>query len=203
MPRINLLPWREADRKRKRQEFLVGVVGALVIAFLLGMLVKFQMQSSVEHQNERNQTIKDQITAVDKQITEILGLEQQKQRLVARMDVIEQLQRSRPVVVHLFDQLVRTIPDGVYFTAIKQTETKVQINGIAQSSTRVSALMRNIESSEWMTDPALEKIETKGSDDSGAEFVMTATQTGLPGNEPISSTRKNAAQRGKRAGAGK
>jgi type IV pilus assembly protein PilN len=201
MPRINLLPWREAERKRKRQEFLVGVVGAVVIALLIGLMAKFQYQSSIDQQNERNQLVKDEIAAVDKQITKILGLEAQKQRLLARMDVIEQLQRSRPGVVHLFDQMVRTIPDGVYFTSIKQTGGRVQINGVAQSSTRVSALMRNIEASEWLADPALEKVETKGSSDAGAEFVLYANQSGQVVPEPASSTRKGA-QRAKKAGAG-
>jgi len=200
MPRINLLPWRDVDRKRKRQEFLVGVVGAAVIALLLGLLAKFQLQASIDHQNERNETIKAEIEKVNKDITTILGLEAQRDRLLARMDVIEQLQRSRPGVVHLFDQMVRTIPDGVYYTGIKQTGGKVQITGIAQSSTRVSALMRNIEASEWMADPALEKVETKGSSDAGAEFTLYATQTGLAAEEPATTTRKGAA-RGKRAGA--
>lgn len=176
MPRINLLPWREAERKRKRQEFAVGMLGAIGVALVLGLLAKFQIQGQISAQNDRNQLIKNHIAQVDKQIVEIQGLEQQKQRLLARMDVIEQLQRSRPGIVHLFDQLVRTIPDGVYFTSIKQTGTKVQITGIAQSSTRVSALMRNIESSEWMADPALEKVETKGTTDAGSEFTLYATQ---------------------------
>jgi type IV pilus assembly protein PilN len=202
MPRINLLPWREADRKRKRQEFYFGLIGAVVVAVLLGLLANFQLQTAIDHQNERNQLIKTQITEVDKQITEILGLEQQKQRLLARMDVIEQLQRSRPGVVHLFDQLVKTLPDGVYFTSIKQTGGKVQLNGVAQSSTRVSALMRNIESSEWMADPSLEKVETKGTGvDSGAEFVLYANQTKQTSDEPAP-TRKGAGPRGKRAGVG-
>ena len=198
MPRINLLPWREAERKRKRQEFTVGVIGATVIALLLGLLAKFQLQSSIDHQNERNQLIKEEIAAVDKQITKILGLEAQKQRLLARMEVIEQLQRSRPGVVHLFDQLVRTIPDGVYFTSIKQTGGRVQINGVAQSSTRVSALMRNLEQSEWMADPALDKVESKSTVDAGSEFVLYANQTGQVEEEPAS-TRKGAQR--KRAGA--
>lgn len=195
MPRINLLPWREADRKRKRQEFTVGVVGAIVIALLLGVLAKFQMQASINHQNERNQLVKDQILEVDKQITEIIGLEQQRDRLRARIDVIEQLQRSRPGVVHLFDQLVRNIPDGVYFTAIKQTGGKVQIDGIAQSSTRVSALMRNIESSEWLADPSLEKVETKGAGDAGADFTLHAIQSGIADSPEITTSKKRPAQR--------
>jgi type IV pilus assembly protein PilN len=199
MPRINLLPWREADRKRKRQEFLVGIAGAIVIALMLGLLAQFQMQSAIDHQNERNLLIKEQIAEVDKQITEIIGLEQQKQRLLARMEVIDQLQRSRPGIVHLFDQLVRTVPDGVYFTAIKQGGTRVQISGVAQSSTRVSALMRNIESSEWMADPSLEKVETKGSSDNGAEFVLYANQVGLPAVNKTPQS-KTAPQRGKKAG---
>jgi type IV pilus assembly protein PilN len=202
MPRINLLPWRDADRKRKRQEFLVGIGGAAVIALLLGLLVNFQLQASIDHQNERNQLIKDQTSEVDKQIVEIQNLEQQKQRLLARMEVIEQLQRSRPGVVHLFDQLVRTIPDGVYFTSIKQTGGKVQLNGVAQSQTRVSALMRNIEASEWLADPALEKVETKGTTDGGADFVLYANQTGVGAEGEVVAPRKGAGQRGKRAGVG-
>jgi type IV pilus assembly protein PilN len=201
MPRINLLPWREADRKQKRQEFMVGIVGAIVIALLLGLLAKFQIDASIDHQNERNHLISEQILEVNKQITEIVGLEAQKQRLLARMEVIEQLQRSRPGVVHLFDQLVRTIPDGVYFTGIKQTGPKVQLTGVAQSQTRVSALMRNIEASEWLSDPSLEKVETKGtSGDSGAEFVLYANQTGATPEGQIASPRKSTGQRGKKAG---
>ena len=200
MPRINLLPWRDADRKRKRQEFLVGIGGAVLVALLLGLMVKFQLQASIDQQNARNRYIEEQTSELDKQIVEIQGLEQQKQRLLARMEVIEQLQRSRPGVVHLFDQLVRTIPDGVYFTSIKQTGGKVQLMGVAQSQTRVSALMRNIEASEWLADPALEKVETKGANDSGAEFVLYANQTGVGTESEIVAPRKGANQRPKRAG---
>jgi type IV pilus assembly protein PilN len=202
MPRINLLPWRDVDRKRKRQEFTAGIGGALVVALLLGLLAKFQLQASIDQQNSRNQLITAEIAEVDKQITEILGLEAQKQRLLARMEVIEQLQRSRPGVVHLFDQLVRTIPDGVYFTAIKQTGGKVQLNGVAQSQTRVSALMRNLEASEWLADPSLEKVETKGLGDSGAEFILYANQTGEGVDGTIGAPRRGAGQRGKKAGVG-
>jgi type IV pilus assembly protein PilN len=200
MPRINLLPWREADRKRKRQEFLVGIGGAAMIALLLAILVKFQLQASIDFQLSRNQLIEDQTSEVDKQIVEIQGLEQQKQRLLARMEVIEQLQRSRPGVVHLFDQLVKTIPDGVYFTSIKQTGGKVQLNGVAQSQTRVSALMRNLESSEWLADPALERVETKGNNESGAEFVLYASQTGVGSEGQVVTPRKGAKPAAKRAG---
>ena len=101
--------------------------------------------AAIDDQNERNQYLKDEIAELDKQIAEIHELEQQKQRLLARMQVIEQLERSRPEIVHVFDQLVRTMPDGVYLTSLKQTDRKIQLKGLAQSSTRVASYMRNID----------------------------------------------------------
>ncbi len=129
MPRINLIPWREAERKRKRQEFGVGALGALVAAGAIAFLVNLQMGAAIDNQKERNQYLNDEIAKLDKQITEILALEQQKQRLRARIQVIEQLERSRPEIVHVFDQLVRTIPDGVNLVALKQTDRKLQLQG--------------------------------------------------------------------------
>ena len=176
MPRINLIPWREAERKRKRQEFGVGVLGAVVIAGLIAFLVSLQMGAAIDNQNERNQYLTDEIAKLDKQITEILALEQQKQRLRARIQVIEQLERSRPEIVHVFDQLVRTIPDGVNLVSLKQTDRKLQLKGLAQSSTRVASYMRNIDASEWLTDPSLDILETKGAGDGGSDFTLNATQ---------------------------
>jgi type IV pilus assembly protein PilN len=176
MPRINLIPWREAERKRKRQEFGVGALGALIVAGLLAFLVSLQMGAAIDSQNERNQYLKEEIAKLDKQITEILALEQQKQRLRARIQVIEQLERSRPEIVHVFDQLVRTIPDGVNLTALKQTDRKLQMKGLAQSSTRVASYMRNIDASEWLTEPSLDILETKGAGDGGSEFTLNAMQ---------------------------
>ncbi|HEU4655099.1 MAG TPA: PilN domain-containing protein [Steroidobacteraceae bacterium] len=176
MPRINLLPWREAERKRKRQEFGVGAVGALILAGVLALAVNWQMSAAIDAQNDRNQYLKNQIAELDKQITEILALEEQKERLKARIQVIEQLERSRPEIVHVMDQLVRTIPDGVYLTSVKQTDRKLQLKGVAQSSTRVAAYMRNIDSSEWLADPSLDILETKGSTDAGSEFTLNAVQ---------------------------
>jgi type IV pilus assembly protein PilN len=179
MPRINLIPWREAERKRKRQEFGVGAVAAVLMSGVLAFAVNLQMQGAISYQNGRNQYLKDEIAKLDKQIAEIQQLDQQKQRLLARMQVIEQLERSRPEVVHLFDQLVRTLPDGVYLTAVKQNDRKVQLRGIAQSSTRVSSYMRNIDASEWLADPSLDILENKGSSDAGSEFTLNAQQENL------------------------
>ncbi|HWK75285.1 MAG TPA: PilN domain-containing protein [Povalibacter sp.] len=176
MPRINLIPWREAERKQRRQEFAVGAVAALMLAGLIALGVNWQMQSAVDYQNERNQYLKDEISKLDKQIAEIQELETQKQRLVARMQVIEQLERSRAEIVHLFDQLVRTLPDGIYLTSVKQNDRRIQLKGVAQSSTRVSNYMRNIDASEWLAEPALDILETKGSGDAGSEFTLNAVQ---------------------------
>jgi type IV pilus assembly protein PilN len=176
MPRINLIPWRETERKRKRQEFGVGALGALVAAAAIAFLVNLQMGAAISNQKERNQYLNEEIAKLDKQITEILALEQQKQRLRARIQVIEQLERSRPEIVHVFDQLVRTIPDGVNLVELKQTDRKLQLRGLAQSSTRVASYMRNLDASEWLKDPSLDILETKGASEGGSDFTLNAVQ---------------------------
>jgi type IV pilus assembly protein PilN len=176
MPRINLIPWRDAERKRKRQEFGFGVLGAFIAAALITFLVNLQMDAAIGNQNEKNQYLHEEIAKLDKQITEILALEEEKRRLKARIDVIEKLELSRPEIVHLFDQLVRTIPDGVSLTALKQSDRKLTLRGLAQSSTRVASYMRNIDASEWLKDPGLDILETKGATDGSSEFTLNAIQ---------------------------
>jgi len=198
MPRINLLPWRDLERKRKRQEFMFAIVGAVVVAGLVALLVRIQYGAAIDHQNERNQYLDGQIQVLNNQIAEILDLEKQKQRLKERIEVIQKLQSSRPEAVHLFDQLVRLLPDGVYLTGVKQTDKRIQIKGVAESSTRVSAFMRNIDGSEWLKDPSLEIIETKGSADAGANFTLYANQVSSASEanktvKPKPATKKTAA----------
>ena len=177
MPRVNLLPWREADRKRRRQEFLFSIVAAVGSAALVTLAGRGLMSSAISHQEARNQALQTQIEALEKQIEEINGLEKQKQALIARMEIIETLQRSRPEIVHVFDELVRVLPEGVYLTYLKQSGPRIEMRGIAQSSTRVSTFMRNIDSSEWLADPSLQVVETKSRDaGSGAQFTLFATQ---------------------------
>jgi type IV pilus assembly protein PilN len=177
MPRINLLPWREAERKRRRQEFLLSIGAAIATAALVTLVGRWQMSAAIDHQVGRNQILSDEIAELDQQITEIEGLEKQKSRLLARMEIIETLQRSRPEIVHIFDELVRVLPEGVYLTYLKQSGNSFEIRGVAQSSTRVSALMRNIDSSEWLADPALRIVESKDRDGGkGADFTLFATQ---------------------------
>jgi type IV pilus assembly protein PilN len=177
MPRINLLPWREAERKRKRQEFVLSMVAAVATAALVTLLGYWQLTAAITHQQARNDLLTREIAALDKQIEEINGLDAQKRRLLARMEIIETLQRSRPEIVHVFDEIVRVLPEGVYLTYLKQTGTKFEVRGVAQSSTRVSSFMRNIDSSEWLADPTLQIVETKSKDASrGAEFTLFASQ---------------------------
>ena len=187
MPRINLLPWRDAQRKQKRQEFILSIGAALATAALVTLIGRWQMSASIEHQQQRNQILSDAIAQLDKQIQEILGLENQKRKLLARMEIIETLQRSRPEIVHIFDEIVRTLPDGVYLTFLKQSGTRIELRGVAQSSTRVSAFMRNIDNSQWLADPSLQVVETKGRDTGrGAEFTLFASQRSQvpPADEP-------------------
>ena len=178
MPSINLLPWRETERKRKRQEFFLSLGAALATAALVCLVGNWQMSSAIEHQAQRNQLLTDEIALLDKQIEEINGLDAQKQRLLARMDIIETLQRSRPEIVHIFDDVVRVLPEGVYLTYLKQTGKRFELRGIAQSSTRVSTFMRNIEASEWLADPSLQIVQTRGADKAGggSEFTLFANQ---------------------------
>jgi type IV pilus assembly protein PilN len=195
MPRINLLPWRVAERKRKRQEFILSIGAALATAALVVLLGRWQMSAAIEHQKDRNRIIGEEIAELDKQIQEILGLENQKRRLLARMEIIETLQRSRPEIVHVFDEMVRVLPEGVYLTYLKQSGTRFEIRGVAQSSTRVSAFMRNIDASEWLADPALRVVETKGRDGGrGAEFTLFANQRNRVPPEEVASAETVAAK---------
>ena len=193
MPSINLLPWRQQERARRQIEFGFAAIGAVVAAAAAMLLTSWGYNWAIDRQKERNALLNKEIAELDKQITEILGLEAQKQRLVARMEIITRLQRSRPEVVHVFDQLARTLPDGVYLTSVKQNDKRLELKGIAQSSTRVSTLMRNIEASPWLTNPELQVVETLKSGGAGSEFTLFATQKTVepaedehrPGRKPV------------------
>ena len=177
MPNINLLPWREAERKQRQRDFGVAMAGAIVAAIAVVMLTMFTYSQMISNQNARNARLTAEIVELEKSIAEIDGLELQKERLLARMEIIEQLQKSRPEIVHLFDEIVRQLPEGVYLTGLKQTGARVEIRGVAQSSTRVSALMRQMDASDWLADPEVERVETKQSGASRqSEFVVYLKQ---------------------------
>jgi type IV pilus assembly protein PilN len=175
MPRINLLPWREEQRRERKLAFLVALGGGTIAAVLVGCALYLLMGSMVDAQNRRNDMLRAEIKLLDKQIEEINDLENAKQKFIARMEIIEKLQRSRPQIVHVFDEIVRTLPDGVYLTGVKQTDKKLKFEGVAQSSTRVSAFMRNLDGSEWLKNPELEVVET-GKAASGSSFTLYADE---------------------------
>ena len=177
MPRINLLPWREEERKKRQRDFGVALAGGIVAAIVAVLGTMFVYSSMISNQEARNERLTDEIAQLEKSIQEIDGLERQKERMLARMEIIEQLQKSRPEIVHLFDEMARQLPEGVYLTGMKQTGAEVEVRGVAQSSTRVSALMRQVDSSEWMTDPEVERVETTSSGASRqAVFVVNLKQ---------------------------
>src|SRR6202021_919471 len=180
MPRINLLPWREQERKIRRREFTVAACGAIVAAAVFVGGGKLVYSSWTDSQTEKNNLLKKEIVKLDSQIADIQDLETRKQRLVARMEIIEKLQRKRPEIVHLFDEMVKTVPDGIYLTAIKQSGNKLEIHGIAQSSTGGSTFRRNIDRSVWMDNPVLQVVESaKDSPTGGSNFTLTSDVVGV------------------------
>ena len=178
MPRINLLPWRDQQRRERKLAFFVALISAAALAGVAAFIAYLLLGSMIDAQEHRNDRLRAQIKVLDKQIEEINDLEAQKQKFISRMQIIEKLQRSRPEVVHLFDELVKEMPDGTYLTSVKQSGTKLKLDGVAQSSTRVSALMRSISASQWLKDPELEVVQTK-SDTAGSSFVLDAQQITL------------------------
>ncbi len=162
MARINLLPWRENLRKKKQRDFGVAALTSVLIVGLGCAGVYFYIDSQIEFQNKRNAYLKQEIAAMDRKIKEIKELEKTKARLIARMNVIQELQGSRPQVVHLFDEVVNTIPEGAHLTQFKQKGNKLTLTGLAQSNARISSYMRNIDHSGWVDKPVLQVISNKG-----------------------------------------
>ena len=176
MAKVNLLPWRAARRKVRQQEFYYLLGGAAIVALVLGLMVNFYYSTQVDGQTKRNAYLTDQINQLDSKIAEIKALDEEKDKLLRRKDVIEQLQANRSQMVHLFDELVRTIPDGVRLTSVKQDGNKLTLVGQSQSNARVSAYMRNIETSGWMTNPDLSVIRAEGNDKT-LPYVFTLSLT--------------------------
>ncbi len=169
MPHINLLPWREELRKRRQQEF--SILAGVAVALMLGVvaIVHVQFNGMLDYQQQRNAFLEQHIAKLNKKIKEIKNLDGEKSRLLARMEIIQELQASRPEVVHLFDEMVATLPDGTYYTKLSQKANKLSLDGVAQSNARVSSLMRTLEGSDWLKNPELVEItaNTKNSGGSG------------------------------------
>jgi type IV pilus assembly protein PilN len=178
MTRINLLPWREEARKERQKQFVVTTLLSLVVTAGVVGLIHIQIDAMISHQNARNDFLKTEIKALDKKIAEIQDLEKTRNKLIERMKVIQQLQQSRPTIVHVFDELVRTVPDGVYLQSLKQNNNVLDITGEADSNARVSAYMRNLDASEWLKSPGLDVIQVRDKKvDRVSSFELKVKQT--------------------------
>lgn len=175
MAKINLLPWRAERRKQREREFQTMLGGALIMGLLAVGVAIFHWDGLKEDQNNRNQLLEREITALDAKIKEIEALQATREQLLQRKQIIEQLQSSRTQMVHMFDELVRTLPDGVRLTSLKQSAESLEIEGMAQSNARVSAYMRNIEKAGWIRKPDLKIVEATTPDKSARyRFSLTA-----------------------------
>ncbi|HAB92737.1 MAG: PilN domain-containing protein [Thiopseudomonas sp.] len=179
MARINLLPWREQLREERKQRFLVTLVGVLIVAGGIVFLADQYLNATITQQNARNDFIRNEISALDSRIKEISELKTRRQQLVERMKIIQDLQGNRPIAARVFDQLVRTLPDGVYFADVKMTGKSISIEGAAESNNLVSSLMRNQDSSDWLTAPNLTEVKAVSADklDQANTFKLTVQQT--------------------------
>lgn len=196
MPRINLLPWRAAERKQRQKNFAIASLVAIVLGGLIMWLVNTGIQGRIDYQNARNQRLQQEIATLDEQIKEIRNLRVRKERLLARMAAIDDLQKARPEVVFLFDQLVKITPEGVFLSEFTQNGRSLLFKGVAESSTRVSTLMRNIAASPTLADPRLQVVQSgqaqrgaAASSGRRAEFTLAARQVGPSddedGEEPL------------------
>jgi type IV pilus assembly protein PilN len=164
MAKINLLPWRDELRKQREREFYIMLAGAAVAAVLVVFLWWTWMGMRLDNQDARNKYMKDQIHLLDGKLAEIKELEKTKSKLLARKQIIEQLQASRSQMVHLFDELVKTIPDGVRLDSLKQNGNTLTLAGVSQSNASVATYMRNLNDSDWLTQSGLVKTEAKKND---------------------------------------
>lgn len=190
MTRINLLPWRQMARKEKQREFLSIGVGAIILMGAILLYVHLHMASRISDQNIRNEFMDSEIQRVDNQIKEIKGLETERDRLLARMKVIQQLQASRSRIVHIIDELEKRLPESVYLTVTKQVGGELLLQGVAPSNASVSNFMRNLEASDWFESPRLEVIQAVEQVDEktkavlrGSQFTLHVKQTGIEADD--------------------
>ncbi len=197
--RVNLLPHREERRKRARQHFFVLAGGTAVVGVLIVLAMHGFYAAKIEIQADRNKYLKSEVAKLDKEIAEINKLKDEIQALLARKQVIETLQADRAQTVHLLDQLVRQVPEGVYLRSIVQRGLRVKLLGYAQSNARVSTLMRNIDASPWLELPELVEVKASIVDkrrvsdfDLNLSLKRTATDAKDAGKPPA----KDAAKKG-------
>ena len=187
MAKINLLPWREAYRKEKKEQFLAIIGGVVVLSGLIAYLWVVSVQSSIENQEARNQLLESEIAILDKQVKEIADLKKVRDDLLARIKIIQDLQGTRPLIVRYFDDFARSIPDGVFINMVARAGNVVSIEGIAESYNRVATFMRNLESSDWFSGPNLTSVVAVPAEGEQAQSFKMTVNTSSP-NEANSVT---------------
>lgn len=174
MATINLLPWRDKYREEKKKEFIAIMIGVAVVAGLIAFVWISHANGKVDHQRQRNQLLETEISQLDKKVKEIEELQTRRAELLELMKLIRDLEGTRSVIVHQFDELVRALPDGVFLTELSRTGDTVSIQGIAESNNRVSSFMRNLNASAWYDDPNLSSVEVAPEEGGQANaFEMT------------------------------
>ncbi len=185
MAKINLLPWRADLRKQRQRDFAIAAGVAVLITGLLLVAIHMQVNGLIENQHSRNSFLEEEIRIVEGKIKQIEELAKQREQIVARMRVIERLQRNRPEAVHLFDEIANSVPDGLYLTSLTQSGRALTIEGMAESNARVSAFMRNLEASPWLKEPVLDVISAAGAGDARERsFTLRLMQTSPDEEEP-------------------
>jgi type IV pilus assembly protein PilN len=159
MARINLLPWREWERERRKKEFFVNLAGVVLLGAVLVFVGGWYLDGRIERQDARNRYLETEIVVLDQKIAEIRDLQRTRDELLARMRVIQELQGNRPVIVRVFDELVRTLATGVHFRKLQMQGTQFSVEGVAESNNRISTLMRNLDASDWFASPNLRSIK--------------------------------------------
>lgn len=177
MANINLRPWREELRAEKQQQFVVMLVGALIVAAGLAFLWKSHLDGEIRYQESRNAYVQSAMKELDAQIKEIEDLRRKRDELISRMQVIQDLQGKRPVIVRVFDELVRTLPDGLFYSDLKKAGEQVSIVGMAESNSRISSLMRHFDDSDWFTNPNLTNVSAADNARAGySQFTLSVKQ---------------------------
>ncbi|WP_049723509.1 PilN domain-containing protein [Gilvimarinus polysaccharolyticus] len=174
MAHINLLPWRVKDREKKKKDFITIMVGVAIVTAVVAYLWISHAQGKVDHQTQRNQILKTEIASLESKVSELNDLQQRRDDLLALMKLIRDLEGTRSVIVHHFDELVRALPDGVYLVSVKREGAVMSIEGFAESNNRVSSFMRNLDASEWYAEPNLASVDAAPSQGGQANaFSMT------------------------------
>lgn len=173
MAQINLLPWREEMRQEKKKEFLVQLAGFCVLVVLGCFLWVQSMDSAIDSQQFRNRMLETEISQLKQQVTEIQELKKKKKELEQRMKVIQDLEGKRSIIVHYFDELTRSVPDGVYFVSVKRVGSTFSIKGVSESNQRIASLMRQLNDSKWFSNPNLKSVTANPElGDQAQEFEM-------------------------------